>query len=189
MVSGRLGDVRNQNPSMARAVETKRPNPCGLLVGKIQNIAGVCTGVVLIIAGSLALRAALRHPGLLPPRPHVPLRQPLGTRGLPHGAGARHGAHGLPRPRGKSRGRPRRRGGARDQSRGQVKEVRGGDAVPQGRARIERAPRVRRGEGARRGRQRLGRKARRRRGEGAARGRSQGPVSYTHLTLPTILLV
>ena len=39
---------------MARAVETKRPNPCGLLVGKIQNIAGVCTGVVLIIAGSLA---------------------------------------------------------------------------------------------------------------------------------------
>ena len=42
----------------ARAVETKRPNPCGLLVGKIQNIAGVCTGVVLIIAGSLALRAA-----------------------------------------------------------------------------------------------------------------------------------
>ena len=39
---------------MAKAVETKRPNPCGLLVGKIQNIAGVCTGVVLIIAGSLA---------------------------------------------------------------------------------------------------------------------------------------
>ena len=34
---------------MARAVETKRPNPCGLLVGKIQNIAGVCTGVVLIM--------------------------------------------------------------------------------------------------------------------------------------------
>ena len=38
---------------MARAVETKRPNPCGLLVGKIQNIAGVCTGVVLIIAVAL----------------------------------------------------------------------------------------------------------------------------------------
>ena len=59
---------------MARAVETKRPNPCGLLVGKIQNIAGVCTGVVLIIAGSLALRAARkikrgrRLPYVCPPR-------------------------------------------------------------------------------------------------------------------------
>ena len=58
----------------ARAVETKRPNPCGLLVGKIQNIAGVCTGVVLIIAGSLALRAARkikrgrRSPYSRPPR-------------------------------------------------------------------------------------------------------------------------
>ena len=58
---------------MARAVETKRPNPCGLLVGKIQNIAGVCTGVVLIIAGSLALRAARKinvgaEPYSCPPR-------------------------------------------------------------------------------------------------------------------------
>ena len=59
---------------MARAVETKRPNPCGLLVGKIQNIAGVCTGVVLIIAGSLASLAAWktkrgrRLPYLCPPR-------------------------------------------------------------------------------------------------------------------------
>ena len=58
----------------ARAVETKRPNPCGLLVGKIQKIAGVCTGVVLIIAGSLALRAARkikrgrRSPYVCPPR-------------------------------------------------------------------------------------------------------------------------
>ena len=59
---------------MARAVETKRPNPCGLLVGKIQNIAGVCTGVVLIIAGSLASLAARkinrgrRSPYVCPPR-------------------------------------------------------------------------------------------------------------------------
>ena len=57
-------------------------------------------GRVHLFAGAVhPLRRALRHPGLLPPRPHVPVRQPLGTRGLPHGAGARRGTHGLPQPR------------------------------------------------------------------------------------------
>jgi hypothetical protein len=45
---------------MAKAQEQKRPNPCGLLVGKIQNIAGVCAGITLIIAGSLAFRGKFK---------------------------------------------------------------------------------------------------------------------------------